>query len=157
MDTEPTLSAITCSSSLLIVARLLSTSLKRSFMGPHSQDSARLSCNTLREQGDTLAGVPKEDYRKLIERFMEAVETRAVKKWGKDVQDNDSELSRKLGVAPNSVGNWAEGKQPSLKRMAQVANSLGTEVWKLLHPDIEQLEKDLKALARYRKAEKEGE
>jgi transcriptional regulator with XRE-family HTH domain len=137
---------MTCNSSLLITARHDSTSLKRSLMVPRSQDSASLARNTLQEQGGTLASVPREDYRGLIDRFMGAVKRRAVSKWGDDVGENDSELSRKLGVAPNSIGNWAEGKQPSLKRMAQVANALGTEVWKLLHPDIEKLEKDLRRL-----------
>jgi len=71
--------------------------------------------------------------------------------------ESDRELAHYLGLAANTVGNWfpKSGEKPAtnarVDKLAIVANKLNCEVWQLLHPDIQSLQRDLDRLESIRR------
>ena len=70
----------------------------------------------------------------------------------------DNELACKANIDPDTLRNWIKlDAWPRLDKLKKLADFLGVEPWQLLYPDVDQLNRDLAELARYRAARDEAQ
>jgi hypothetical protein len=128
-------------------------------MAHSGQDYGHYTDNTMSTQVDTVRDMPYTDHTKLVEGVVRQIEARStflLRRLNPKLKEpSDRQIAALIGVRHGTWANWIAGDQPSIKRLCTVADRLGCQVWELLHPNPEELHRDLSALARYRKAEKD--